>query len=316
MITHWDEVEPRRNERGHLRGLWQDLGRACGTQAVGLKRIRIDPGFWSTPAHIHGREEELFYVLAGSGLSWQGGKAYEIGPGDCLVHLTHGDPHTLRAGEEGLEVLAFGMRAADEASYLPRAGVMWLASHWVDAGDPDKPPWDREIAAGPPQLPPAPSERPRTIVNVSDVETFREDAPAGFAGAWRNLGAAVGSEDTGLKHQRIEPGNLNCPHHVHSAEEEVFVVLEGDGVLELIPAPQSHAGAQEIPVRAGHVVSRPPGSRLAHAFRAGDDALTLLAYGTRDPSDVAFYPRSNKVFFRGAGVIVRAEPLDYWEGET
>ena len=35
----------------------------------------------------------------------------------------------------------------------------------------------------------------------------------------------------------------------------------------------------------------------------------------RDPADVCFYPRSNKVAFRGMGLIARLERLDYWDGE-
>ena len=65
----------------------------------------------------------------------------------------------------------------------------------------------------------------------------------------------------------------------------------------------------------GSVVSRPAGSRVAHAFRAGAEPLVLLAYGTREPNDITYYPRSGKVSFRGVGVIGRIEPLDYWDGE-
>ena len=54
---------------------------------------------------------------------------------------------------------------------------------------------------------------------------------------------------------------------------------------------------------------------FAHTFRAGENGLTLLAYGTREPGDVCFYPRSNKLSFRGVGVIGRIEQLDYWDGE-
>ena len=68
-------------------------------------------------------------------------------------------------------------------------------------------------------------------------------------------------------------------------------------------------------VRRGSVVSRPAGTRVAHAFRAGGSGLVLLAYGTREPNDIAYYPRSNKVFLRGVGLIARLEPLGYWDGE-
>jgi uncharacterized cupin superfamily protein len=54
---------------------------------------------------------------------------------------------------------------------------------------------------------------------------------------------------------------------------------------------------------------------VAHSFRAGPGGLQLLAYGTRDPRDIAFYPRSGKISLRGVGVIGRLDVLDYWDGE-
>ena len=73
MISHWDEVRTWRGERGHIAGTWSSLtGRSSST--VGAKRIQIDPGMWSTPLHLEGAEEEIFWVLAGSGTSvqWEG----------------------------------------------------------------------------------------------------------------------------------------------------------------------------------------------------------------------------------------------------
>ena len=63
------------------------------------------------------------------------------------------------------------------------------------------------------------------------------------------------------------------------------------------------------------IVSRPAGTRVPHSFRAGEAGLTYLAYGTKDSNDICWYPRSNKVFFRGLGVIARLELLDYLDGE-
>nr|MBA2476866.1 hypothetical protein [Actinomycetota bacterium] len=65
----------------------------------------------------------------------------------------------------------------------------------------------------------------------------------------------------------------------------------------------------------GHVIARPAATRIAHAFRAGAEGMTMLLYGTRKPNDVCYYPRSNKLFWRGVGVIGRVEALDYWDGE-
>jgi uncharacterized cupin superfamily protein len=74
-------------------------------------------------------------------------------------------------------------------------------------------------------------------------------------------------------------------------------------------------GDEETPVRAGHVISRPAGTGIAHVFRAGDPGLSYFAYGTRRPADVCYYPRSNKLAFRGIGLVARLERLDYWDGE-
>ena len=125
-VTHWDEVEPRRRDVGHLVGTWRDLGTAVGTQGVGVNRIDVDPGKWSTPAHVEGADEEIFFVLEGSGHSWQDGAVYEVASGDCLVHLPQEEAHTLRAGPDGLSVLAFGHRALHGNTVLPRAGVAWV----------------------------------------------------------------------------------------------------------------------------------------------------------------------------------------------
>lgn len=43
--------------------------------------------------------------------------------------------------------------------------------------------------------------------------------------------------------------------------------------------------------------------------------MTFLAYGTREPNDVCYYPRSNKTYWRGVGVITVLESLGYDDGE-
>jgi uncharacterized cupin superfamily protein len=311
-IVHWDDVEAGRAELGHLAGTWRDLGHAAGSVGVGVKRMEIDAGKWSTPLHRQTGEEEIFYVLDGSGISLQDDEAYDVRAGDCLVHLAGGKTHTLRAGDDGLDVLAFGTRNRTEIGHLPRAGVAWIGRTWVDVGQ-EPYPWDREVAAGEPEVGET-AERPPSIVNL-------EDAPSEFEGRVRHLAEAGGSQLTGLNWAALEAGEEGAPPHCHSAEEEIFVVLEGEGTMELWPSPQAsrlHGGEVEREthsLRRGSVISRPPGTRVAHAFRAGSEGMTYLAYGTRDPNDIAYYPRSNKIFLRGVGLIARLESLDHDDGE-
>jgi uncharacterized cupin superfamily protein len=300
-LAHWDDVEPRRREAGHLAVNMRDLGTAAGTVAVGVTRWEVDPGKWSTPAHAELIEEEIFYVLGGSGVAWIDGETYEIGPGDCIVYNAAEEAHTHKAGPDGLDMLAFGMRAYNTGTLLPRAGTVRMDPATVDASSDPRHPWDREAAAGEPESP-APSKRPPNIVHFSDAT--RLDVKASID---RDLGRSAGSERTGLCHVEIAAGKQGAPHHCHSAEEEIFVILEGGGTLRL--------GDERAPIRAGHVLGRPPGTRVAHSFRAGDEGMTYLAYGTREPNDIAYYPDSNKVNFRGIGLITRLERLDYWDGE-
>ncbi len=95
-------------------------------------------------------------------------------------------------------------------------------------------------------------------------------------------------------------------------------MLEGSGTLELWPSPVQAEDGREIErqaVRAGHAISRPPSTGLSHHFIAGEGGMTFLAYGTREPNDVCYYPRSNKIYWRGLGVIARLEHLSYDDGE-
>jgi len=314
VISHWDDARSWRGERGHIAGTWSSLtGRS--SQTVGVKRIQIDPGKWSTPLHLEGAEEEIFFVLAGSGVSVQfdgdDTHAYEVHAGDCLCHLPLENAHTLQAGDDGLDVLAFGQRStAGGVTWLPRAGVAWLGETWAPVGGEDDHPWTREAAAGPPVIGEL-SPRPGSIANVADVESF-ERIMTTIGRRIRLLGEAVGSQRTGLRHCEVLPGMLSMPPHCHSVEEEIFVVLDGAGQLLL----WEEEGVVEHPVRAGSVVARQPGTGVAHAFRGGENGMTLLMYGTREPGEVCYYPRSGKVYFSGLGLITKVgEQLDYWDGE-
>jgi uncharacterized cupin superfamily protein len=308
VLAHWDEVETYRRDLGHLRGEWTDLGRAAGSVHVGVRRIRLAPGEIPTPEHVHPVEEEIFYVLEGSGVSRQDGKTYEIRTGDCIVHVAMREAHTLRAGDEGLTVLAFGHRMRTPGAYLPNANRYWLAPTWTEVAQ-EPPPFEAE-----PELEwPEPSPRPPNIVNLDDVEPGYE----GERGRWVPLARNAGAVRTGLNWGHLTRGSAGAPPHCHSADEEIFVILEGSGVLELWPSPAraEDMEREQHEIRAGHVISRPPSTGIAHYFRAGEEGMTLLLYGTREPNDVCYYPRSNKIYWRGVGLIARVEPLQYGDGE-
>jgi uncharacterized cupin superfamily protein len=198
--------------------------------------------------------------------------------GDCVVYPVPHEAPTLRAGEEGLTALLFGTAA-------------------------QPPPFHSEVP-----------EQPRTV-NVDDAESAYE----GDAGRWVLLARQAGAQHAGVNYGRLVAGHDGAPPHCHSADEELFVFLDGSAEFELWPSPlnvlEETAEKETLDVRAGHVVSRPPSTGVSHALRAGPAGVTFLVYGTRRPNDVCYYPRSNKIYWRGLGLIARLEPLRYGDGE-
>jgi uncharacterized cupin superfamily protein len=289
---------------------WQMLGRAAGTKGVGVNRVRVAPGKLPTPPHSHGASEEIYYVLSGSGLLWQDDEVHEVRTGDCVVQRANELEHTFIAGPDGLEFIVFGTRHPTELGWLPRSGAVRLGWPWVEGRVDD--PWDT-AAEQAPLTHGDPAPRPGNVVNIDEVEIEAN-------GSMRTapLATQERSDLAGFHWEALAPGSRGSVPHCHSEEEEIFIILAGEGTLHLWPAPVAEArGVQheEIAIRPGHVIARPPATRVSHWFRAGTDGLTMLIYGTRCANDMAWYPRSNKIQWRGLGVIGRIESLDYDDGE-
>ncbi len=280
-VAHWDEVESHRRSKGEMDATWQSLGNAAGTRGVGVNRVRVEPGKLPTPPHSHGASEELYFVLAGSGLAWQDGDVHEVRPLDCVIHRPDEMEHTFVAGPDGLEFIVFGTRHPTELGWLPRSRAIRLGWPWVEGRDDD--PWDVEATLEPLAVG-EPAPRPANIVNVDEVEHERargsgDDRVPRDARALDSARAALGEDRGGPP--RLRPalpfrggGGLRHPR--------------GHGDARAV-APRGR-GRGETPLRAGHVVARPPGTRVSHSFRAGPDGVTMLIYGTRDRTTSAGTP--------------------------
>jgi uncharacterized cupin superfamily protein len=303
-VAHWDDVDGHRRAKGEMDAVWQSVGAAAGTRGVGVNRVRVEPGKLPTPPHSHGASEEVFFILAGSGLAWQDGEVHEVRPLDCVIQRPDEMEHTFVAGPDGLEYIVFGTRHPTELGWLPRSRAIRLGWPWVEGRDDD--PWDVEATVEPLAYG-KPAPRPANIANVDELElqTVRHQTFAYFTPDETTKLAGLGWE-------RLPAGHRGSVPHCHSAEEEVFIILGGTATLELW---RSAEDVEETPLRAGHVVVRPPGTKVSHSFRAGPDGVEMLVYGTRDPNDMCWYPRSSKIAWRGLGVIGRIEALEYFDGE-
>lgn len=293
-MIHSADVTGREVEEGDIAFTRRMLGAAAGCARIGVSHYAVPPGARQMPVHVHGDEEEIFFVLSGAGISWQRDGAWPVGPGDTIVHRPLGKPHTFLAGDQGLELLAFASGSDTSITYLPRAQVMWCGPRWVPLDAPH--PFRAEGQAGPlerPELDPSAS-RPAHVVALEDAE------PLNFPGAdTRVLGRTAGAQKAGLNHLALHPGVAGPPLHCHSLEEEFFYVLAGEGTLLL--------GEEEHPLVAGDVVARPPSTGIPHEVRAGAEGLVYLVYGTREPGDSVYYPRTGQVRLRGLGVTLAVD---------
>ena len=281
MITHWDEVDGVRRERGHIAASWQPLSGAHSVTA-GVQGIPLHLGGWATPLHLEGSEEEIFFVLSGTGVSvqWDGEKeeAFPVGTGDCLVHLALEHAHTIVAGDEGLVVLAFGQRHY-AANTLSSAGRRLVArSDLAAQGAPDDHPWTREAAVGPPDVGGAggAAAAHRQRCRRRRVRTRRVDRRPCLPPARQRSGLGAHRSRAFRRSARAADESP----HVHSAEEEIFVVLDGSGTLLVYPSPRVGGEIEEYPVRAGCTIAQPAGTPAGACDHAQERrALTLLAFG-------------------------------------
>lgn len=79
--------------------------------------MRIHPGKRSPFTHRHKSAEEIYVVLSGSGRVKLDEEIRDVAPLDAIRVAPH-TPRAFEAGEDGLELLAFGPRVVDDAEVV------------------------------------------------------------------------------------------------------------------------------------------------------------------------------------------------------
>ncbi|MEX2322011.1 MAG: cupin domain-containing protein [Saccharospirillum sp.] len=101
----------------------QSLGDAAGLKNLGVHRISIEPGHYSTEPHTHHYEEECLLIQQGTGEALLGDARSPVGPGDFLAYPTHGPAHSLyNSGTEPLVCLVVGQRLPFDITDYPNQG--------------------------------------------------------------------------------------------------------------------------------------------------------------------------------------------------
>jgi uncharacterized cupin superfamily protein len=158
----------------------------------------------------------------------------------------------------------------------------------------------------------------KPLVNLSEVE-FTDIEENGFYTSKRaQFSAAIGARKLGYNLTELPPGSAQCPFHSHRAEEEMFLVLEGEGELRF--------GDQRYPIRKHDVIACPTGGpATAHQIiNTGSAPMRYLALSILAEVEVCEYPDSSKVGVYAGGAdapglrkLVRSESeVDYYDRES
>jgi uncharacterized cupin superfamily protein len=154
------------------------------------------------------------------------------------------------------------------------------------------------------------------IRNFNDVPTKRLLREPLYDSTGTRLAQGTVAHKLGASFDTLAPGKRGCPYHLHHAQEEMFVVLEGEGTLRV--------AGELLPLRAGDVVFIPAGPEYPHQIINTSAApLKYLSISTQESPEICEYPDSNK-FLAESMVGKRADfdviapkqnSVDYWQGE-
>jgi uncharacterized cupin superfamily protein len=150
--------------------------------------------------------------------------------------------------------------------------------------------------------------------NSAPLENLAREPLYGSRSA--RLGRGTAARQLGAGIDVLAPGKRSCPYHLHHAEEEMFIVLEGSGTLRV--------AGEMLPLVAGDIAFIPAGPDYPHQIINTSDApLKYLSISTQSELEVCEYPDSGKHgVWVGSGDKLhfklmnrRGEDLDYWDGE-
>jgi uncharacterized cupin superfamily protein len=130
------------------------------------------------------------------------------------------------------------------------------------------------------------------------------------------LAQGTAAQKLGASFDILAPGKRTCPYHLHHAQEEMFVILEGSGTLRV--------AGEMLALKAGDVIFIPPGPAYPHQIINTSDApLKVLSVSTKETPEICEYPDSGKYLAEGSlqssapfdVIDRRGSGIDYWDGE-
>jgi mannose-6-phosphate isomerase-like protein (cupin superfamily) len=119
-----------------------------------------------------------------------------------------------------------------------------------------------------------------TIKNLEDVEDMAAKSGFGEMGEARFAREDLDAEDTGLSHQRLNPGKRQAFGHRHKEAEEIYLVLAGGGRVKL--------DDEIVELKRLDAIRVSPDT--TRAFEAGPEGLEIVAFGPHVSGDGEIVP--------------------------
>lgn len=128
----------------------------------------------------------------------------------------------------------------------------------------------------------------KPFVNLDDVEFTDIEDNGIYTSRRAQFSAGIGARKLGYNLTELPPGKTQCPFHAHRAEEEMFLILDGEGELRY--------GDRRYPIRRHDVIACPTGdASTAHQIiNTGTTTLRYLALSNLSEIEVCEYPDSGK----------------------
>ena len=131
-------------------------------------------------------------------------------------------------------------------------------------------------------------------------------------GGMQSMDAIVGRQleltRLGCAYTEVAPGETACPYHVHHGEDEMFVILAGEGEYRF--------GGRRYEVKAGDVLGAPMGGPdYAHQLiNTGRTTRKYLAISSKADINVQEFPDSGKFLVSSRTVPGTARSRFFFKG--
>ena len=157
----------------------------------------------------------------------------------------------------------------------------------------------------------------KPFINIDKLEDFEQSEKGQFQENFSGISDKIGAQKLGYSITTVPPGKKACPFHNHHINEEMFLILEGEGMLRF--------GEHEYAIKRHDIIACPAGGKdVAHQIVNTSQAdIKYLCLSTNEPYEICEYPDSNKIQSmvgeQGERELIRifkaSDKVDYYDGE-